>query len=333
MVEAIQGAAVLVLLSAFFAYLLAPAVAVVRRRVRIGRRNRPVSDAAALALIYAALFLPAAVAWHLFHDRVTYWVQVTAPQAVDRLFSGGDVETILTQSPLPLAPSARSVVRYVVAHGTGYIEREARHTLHDLIAAAPYARWLLLAPLGAFVLLTAAPGFQRSALRVLPRGHLQWRGEEYLRDVNSALAGYVRAQVAAGIIVGLTCVAGFTLLGVDSAVSMGVAAGVLELVPAIGPLTAALVTVTRATGRVLEVVIFLGALRVVQDYLIYPRLIRRGMHLSTPAVILTLWCGAAVAGAAGVVLAVPLAGCLSVSVRHWRQYREIERLVRSHESS
>jgi predicted PurR-regulated permease PerM len=41
----------------------------------------------------------------------------------------------------------------------------------------------------------------------------------------------------------------------------------------------------------------------------------------------TLWSGAVVAGAAGVVLAIPLAGCLSVSVRHWREYRDIERLV------
>jgi predicted PurR-regulated permease PerM len=334
MVGAIQGAGVLVLLSIFFAYLLAPVVAVVRRRVRIGRRNRPVSDAAALALIYAGLFLPAAVSWYLFNDRVIYWVQVTAPQAVDRLFSGTDFnafEHALAQAPL--APAVRMRVRQVVEHGTVYVQREARQTLQDLIAAAPYAQWLVVTPLLAFVLMTGAPGFQRSALRVLPRGHLQWRGEEYLRDVNSALAGYVRAQVAAGVIVGVSCVAGFTLVGVDSAVSLGVAAGVLELVPAIGPLTAGIVAVTRAANRVLPVVVFLGGLRLIQDYLIYPRLIRRGMHLSTPAVILTLWSGAALAGAAGVVLAIPLAGCLSVSLRHWREYREIERLVRSHHES
>ena len=77
------------------------------------------------------------------------------------------------------------------------------------------------------------------------------------------------------------------------------------------------------------VVGFLAALRMVQDYVIYPRLIRRGMHLSTPAVIVTLWVGAAVAGAAGVILAIPVAGCLSVSLRHWREYRDIERLVRA----
>ena len=48
---------------------------------------------------------------------------------------------------------------------------------------------------------------------------------------------------------------------------------------------------------------------------------------------LAVWVGAALAGAAGVVLAIPLAGCLSVSVRHWREYREIERVIRDHARS
>src|SRR6266516_270915 len=262
MVGAIQGAGVLVLLSAFFAYLLAPAVAAVRRRVRIGRRKRPVSDAVALALIYAGVFLPSAVAWHLFNDRVTYWVQRTAPQAVDQLFRGSDFKAFeLAMAQVPLGPVARSSVRQVVERGTRYVEREARRTLHDLIAAAPYAKWLFVTPLLAFVLLTGAPGFQRSALRVLPRGHLQWRGEEYLRDVNSALAGYVRAQTAAAFIVGALSVCGFVLLGLNNAVSMGVAAGILELIPGIGPLVALIMAASQAGDRVLFALAFLGGLR------------------------------------------------------------------------
>ena len=51
------------------------------------------------------------------------------------------------------------------------------------------------------------------------------------------------------------------------------------------------------------------------------------MHLSTVAVILTVWAGAALAGAPGVIVAIPVAGFISVSVRHWREYREIERLI------
>jgi predicted PurR-regulated permease PerM len=330
MLRAIEGVGVLFLLSAFFAYVLAPLVAQLRRRVRTGARKRPLSSAAALAILYALLFIPATVAWRLFGDRMTQWVRVTAPAAVDQLFSATDLsalEMLIARVPFPAG--ARSVVEQRMESAVRYIERETRSTLEDLIAAAPYAAWLVVAPVVAFFLLTGAPGFQRSTLRALPHGHLQWRAEEYLRDVNSVLAGYVRAQGAAAVIVGVACVTGFALIGVPAALSMGIAAGVLELVPAIGPLTALLMAGTQAGERLWAVVAFLGALRVVQDYVIYPRLIRHGMHMSTPAVILSIWCGAALAGAAGVILAIPVAGFLSVSLRHWREYRDIERLVRA----
>ena len=329
MVRALEGAGVLLLLSLFFAYVLAPAVMALRRLVRIGRRRRPLSAAAALALIYLVLFVPGTLIWRHFDDRVIHWVQVTAPATVDRLFRGGSIEPLeRALAKAPLSDRARATALRGLARAIGYIEREARTTLDELIQAAPYAPWLAVAPVVAFFLLTGAPAFGRSALRVLPRGHLQWRAEEYLRDVNSALAGYVRAQTAAAVIVGLACVSGFVLIGVPSAVSMGVAAGILELAPAIGPLTALLIAVAQAGNRMFAVVVFLVALRIVQDYVIYPRLIRHGMHLSTLAVILTIWAGAALAGAAGVILAIPVAGFLSVSLRHWREYREIERLIR-----
>ena len=329
MLRALEGIGVLLLLSIFFSYLLAPAVAGVRRRVRTRGRHRPISRAAALALLYLVLFAPVAFAWRFASDAVAHWVHVTAPDAVDRLFSGANTQAVdraIGRAPLP--SGTRVMLRQRVDAAIRYIEREARSTLHDLIDAAPLAPWLAVAPLLAFFLLTLAPGFARSTLRIVSHGHLQWRAEEYARDVNSALAGYVRAQTAAGVIVGALSVVGLVLLQVPSAVSLGVAAGVLELVPALGPMTAFLVAITQAGDRLLAVVVFLAALRVVQDYVIYPRLIRRGMHLSTTAVILTIWAGAVIAGAAGVILAIPVAGFLTVSVRHWREYRQLEQLVR-----
>ena len=331
MLGAIQGGAVLLLLSVFLAHVLAPAVAALRRRVLIGRRQRPMSRPVAILLLYLVIFVPGALAWRAAHDDTVHWVRVTAPAAVERLFSGGNFEPF--ERLIAKLPALSTVVRrglmVRLARGVSYVEREVRSTLNELIAAARYAEWLAVTPVLAFLLLTAAPGFRRSTLRVLPRGHLQWRAEEYLRDVNSALAGYVRAQAAAAVIVGVVCVTGFVVLGVPSAVSLGVAAGVLELVPAIGPLTALLVAGAQAGDRLLAVIVFLGALRIVQDYVIYPRLIRHGMHMSTLAVILTIWVGAVAAGAAGVILAIPIAGFLSVSYRHWREYRAIERLVRA----
>jgi len=327
----VEGVAVLLMLSVFFAYLTAPAVATIRQRVRMGPRQRPISNTAALALLYGNLVLAIVVVWRLSADGITRWVQVTAPASVDRLFSTARTDPLdQVIARAPLSPARRVAVKNRLDAAVDYLEQEIRSTLQEMIAAAPYALWLAATPVVSFVLLTSAPGFQRSALRVLPRGHLRWRGEEYLRDVNSALAGYVRAQTAAGVLVGLMCVTGFVLLGLPSAVSMGVAAGVLELVPAIGPLTVMVVVATQAGDLVWRALLFLLVLRLVQDYIVYPRLVRRGMRLSTPAVILTVWIGAALAGAAGVILAIPAAGFLSVSVRHWREYRDIERLIRAH---
>ncbi len=324
-----EGAGVLLLLSVFFAYVLAPALPPIRRRVRVGRRRRPISDAAAIVLLYIVIFVSVALLWRVSEAGVKHWVRATAPASIDRLFAGGTIaplEAVLAHAPLPAR--ARRMLMRGSARAAESLERSTRSTLAEIVTAARYAGWLAVTPVIAFLLLTAAPAFQRSTLRVLPHGHLQWRAEEYLRDVNSALAGYVRAQAAAAVIVGVTCVAGFVLMGVPSAISLGVLAGILELVPAIGPLTALLIAISHG-DRLVQIVIFLFLLRIIQDYVVYPRLVRRGMHLSTLAVILTVWVGAVLAQAPGVILAIPVAGFLSVSVRHWREYREIEKLVRS----
>jgi predicted PurR-regulated permease PerM len=327
MLRMIEGAGVLLLFSMFFAHVLAPVVALVRRRVRVGPRRRPISDARATLLLYVALFAPGILVFRLAEPAARHWVTVTAPARVDQLFSGGAVaplDEVVRRLPLPQgANAALMTVSVWVAES---LERHTRATLDEAIAATHHARWLLVTPVIAFALLTAAPAFQRSALRVLPRGHLRWRLEEYLRDVNSALAGYVRAQAAAGLVVAAACAIGFALMRVPYAVSLGVLAGILELLPAIGPVTVLLIATSQG-GQVLAILIFLVALRIVQDYVVYPRLVRHGMHLSTIAVIVTVWIGATIAGAAGVLLAIPVAGCLSVSVRHIREYREIEQLV------
>ena len=321
----IEAAGVLLLLSVFLAYVLAPALPPIRRRIRIGRRHRPISDAAAIFLIYASLFVPGALLWRTCEPAVKHWIAVTAPATVDRLFAGGTT-TPLQAAFAPLPAPLRTTLTRTAARVASAIEHRTRSTLAELITAARFAAWLAVTPIVAFLLLTGAPAFQRSALRVLPHGHLQWRFEEYLRDVNSALAGYVRAQAAAGLIVGAVCVLGFALIGTPSAISLGVLAGILELVPAIGPLTVLLIA-TAQGERIVAIVLFLALLRLVQDYVVYPRLIRQGMHLSTLAVIMTVWTGAVLAGAAGVIIAIPAAGFLSVSMRHWREYREIERLL------
>jgi len=85
-----------------------------------------------------------------------------------------------------------------------------------------------------------------------------------------------------------------------------------------------------SSSQVLLVLVFLGGLRVLQDYVIYPRLIRRAMHLHPVPVVLAIWLGAGIGGVVGVCLAVPTVGVLQVAWRHYREYLAVERIVREH---
>jgi predicted PurR-regulated permease PerM len=204
--------------------------------------------------------------------------------------------------------------------------------LAGMVGWLAYIPWLIIIPILSFFFLKDADSFRRSALQMLPRGRWRWRGDEFFQDVNSTLAAYIRAQLTACLFIGVICAVGFTLLGLPSPLVLGVIAGIFEFVPLVGPLMIALIAAILATlhaGPVsaFMVVVFLIVLRVVQDYIVYPRLIGQGIHLHPLAVIVALLSGAELAGVAGIFLAIPIVAILTVSYRHWLEHRGSEGLA------
>jgi hypothetical protein len=93
----------------------------------------------------------------------------------------------------------------------------------------------------------------------------------------------------------------------------------------VGPLAVAagatLVVSFHSINQAIWVLAFLGALRLAQDYVVFPRLVRRGIHMHPLGVILAILCGAELAGMAGIFLAIPAVAVLSVMHRHLLEYR------------
>jgi len=167
---------------------------------------------------------------------------------------------------------------------------------------------------------------------MLPRGRWRWRGDEFFQDINSTLAAYIRAQLTACLFIGIVCAIGFSLLGLPGPLVMGLMAGLFEFVPLIGPLSIAILAVLLALlhnglASAVLVILFLGVLRIVQDYVIYPRLIGQNIHLHPLAVIFAILSGAELAGIAGIFLAIPVVAILTVSYRHWLEHRGSEGLA------
>ena len=79
--------------------------------------------------------------------------------------------------------------------------------------------------------------------------------------------------------------------------------------PLVGPLvlavSAALIAALHAPILAFWVCGFLATLRVVEDYMIYPRLIRDGLHLHPLAVVVAALAGIELGGNRGIFIAVP----------------------------
>ncbi len=148
------------------------------------------------------------------------------------------------------------------------------------------------------------------------------------KELNATLAAYIRAQLVACVLVGTICGVAFAVLGVPYPVLLGVLAGVLEFVPLIGPLlagiVASIVAALHAPLSALWVCGFLGVLRIVEDYVVYLRLVRHGVHLHPLAVIVAVLAGLELGGVAGMFLAIPAVAIASVIYRHWLEWHGVD---------
>lgn len=324
----------LLVLSIFFAYLVAPLVDLAQQPLRLGRKEYRIPRGLAIGIVYLVLFVAIGGAIYVLapqlgaqfpefkQQAVAYYKTITT--ASDR------INQYFMQHRMPegVVRAVNDTVLGLIAHA-GAVVSFAFERMLGLVFFLP---WLVLIPILAFFILKDADSFRRSVLAMLPRGRLRWRGDEFFQDINQTLAAYIRAQLTACLIIGIVCSIGFWLIGFPSPLVLGLLAGVLEFVPLVGPLVVAVLLALLALlhsgfGMTLVVLIFLGVLRIVQDYVLYPRIIGQGIHLHPLAVILAILAGAEIAGVAGIFLAIPVIAILTVAYRHWLEHRGSETIA------
>ena len=324
----------LIVLAIFFAYLVAPLVDLVQRPLVIGGRERSVPRGFAIAIVYVVIFVGIGLAIYLLAPQFAAQFPEFKQQATAYFKTISDTSQRLNQyfkdhrMPEGVVKAVNDTVLGLIEQAGGVVSAAVQHVLGWVI----YLPWLVLIPILSFFLLKDADSFRRSALAMLPRGRLRWRGDEFFQDVNSTLAAYIRAQLTACLIVGVLSTVGFALIGLPSPLVLGLIAGLLEFVPLVGPLVMAILAAALALlhwgfWMALAILLFLGVLRIVQDYVIYPRIIGVGIHLHPLAVILAILAGAELAGVAGVFLAIPVIAILTVSYRHWLEHRGSETIA------
>ncbi len=133
-----------------------------------------------------------------------------------------------------------------------------------------------------------------------------------LKEIERRLGAWVLGQLSLMIVVGLLSYGGLYFLRVEYALPLAILAGVLEIVPTIGPTVSAIPAIIVAFASspspflALSVVALYIIVQQVENNLLVPVVMRRSVGLPPVLTILALMIGGRFGGIAGAVLAVPM---------------------------
>jgi predicted PurR-regulated permease PerM len=321
----------LIVLSVFFAYLIDPIVKMIRLPFKERNIERFMPRSLAIVIAYILVFTVVGIGIANIAPRVTDQarefaanIPVLAQSFRER---AADIDVRINRLQIPEEWQAE-VNRRVTDLGSAITAAIGNFVL----VSAAYLVWFILIPILAFFFLKDVNQFRLMILRMFPAGRWRYRAEVVMQDVNSTLAAYTRAQLLSCFLIAIVCTIGFYFLGLPYALLLGILAGILEFIPLLGPLTVGVVvTLTAAASddpwKALYVAIFLIILRLVHDYVTYPRIVRGGIHLHPLAIILSVLAGEQVAGIPGVFLSIPLVAIATVLYRHVLEHQGRRGLV------
>jgi predicted PurR-regulated permease PerM len=175
----------------------------------------------------------------------------------------------------------------------------------------------VLIPVWIFYLIKDRPALEAAAVRSLPAS---WRPDVAAVGglVSRVFSQWLRGQLVLGVTVGIATFAGLLFLSVTVdpifgrfAILLSIVAGVLELLPIIGPILAAIPAVLIALTAGLDVgiaaVILYTAIQQLENYFLVPKIQGDAVELHPSAVMFALIIGGAIAGLLGAILALPMA--------------------------
>ncbi|MEK7616688.1 MAG: AI-2E family transporter [Patescibacteria group bacterium] len=155
----------------------------------------------------------------------------------------------------------------------------------------------------------------------------QERVKKLIVQIEEKLGGWFRGQLALSLIIGTLSYIGLISLGIPYALPLAVVAGILEVIPVIGPIVSAIpsvliaLTISPILGFAVAVMYFV--IQQLENHLIVPQVMKRAVGLNPLVVILAIAVGSRLLGIGGAILAVPIAVVMQIVVGEIIERRKI----------
>lgn len=166
-------------------------------------------------------------------------------------------------------------------------------------------------------MLLEAEAIRRFGLSLFPRPQRQ-RVWDVATEMLEAAGGFVRGLALNILIIGIVTYIGLSIIGVDYALVLGIISGLLEVIPVVGPLIAAVPAIAIALldspTTALITALFLFVVQQFEGNILTPNIMHSQANVSPLLVLIAVFAGSAVGGVVGTLVAIPLAAALRVFV-------------------
>lgn len=194
---------------------------------------------------------------------------------------------------------------------------------------------LIIMPFIVFYLLRDGKNLKGQIIRFLPTKIRKSAGK-VLSDVNTQLANYVRGQITVAIIVALMFILLFKIIGLRYAVTLGVTAGFLNLIPYLGSflamLPALVLGLVAGPEMFVKVVIVFIVEQTIEGRFVSPLVLGSQLNIHPITILFVLITSGSMFGIWGVFLGIPVYASAKVVISAlFEWYKEVSGLYEEDE--
>jgi predicted PurR-regulated permease PerM len=161
---------------------------------------------------------------------------------------------------------------------------------------------------------------QRAVLLLLPAGKREG-AREVMAEIEEKVGKYVTGQVLLCLSIGAVSLVAYLIIGLPYALVLAVTAGILEAVPIVGPVLAAipaiLVAIPLGSEKLVAVIIVNVLIQQLENSLLVPRIMKRAVGVSPLVTLLSLIAFSSLFGMVGALVAIPLAAVIQLVVERF----------------
>tara|TARA_Y100001968_G_scaffold137476_1_gene125633 strand:+ start:435 stop:1526 length:1092 start_codon:yes stop_codon:yes gene_type:complete len=179
--------------------------------------------------------------------------------------------------------------------------------------------YLLLIPIILFFFLFQGPDIKISFFRLIPNKYFEVLIYLFY-SIGNKIGNYLRGILIETLIVGILSFITLLILGANYSVLLGTVAGIMNLIPYLGPVFGAIPAIIvlyfqfKSLNIILYIIIGFGLIQILDNIILKPIIYSQSVDIHPLAILIFLLIGGMIAGVWGLILAVPIAGILKVTI-------------------